>query len=110
MSKQPAPPVPSSPPRLDVPAVLPVLPLRDTVVFPGTVAPLSVSRTSSLKLLDESLPHSKIIAVVAQRDIATDNPKREDLYDTGCAAVVLRMIRQEDRAATLLVQGLARIA
>ncbi|MEX2670497.1 MAG: endopeptidase La [Phycisphaeraceae bacterium] len=91
-----------------VPGLLPVLPLRDTVMFPGTVMPLGVSRVASLKLLDDALPTSKVIGLLAQRQPSTEEPILEDLYPVGTAAVVLKLIRQEDRSVTLLVHGLSR--
>ncbi len=69
--------------RSRIPDVLPVLPIRGTVMFPGTVTPLNVGRPSSRKLLDEWLPQSKIIAIVTQRDEDDDEPGPDDLYTMG---------------------------
>src|SRR5689334_11571235 len=63
-----------------LPAILSILPVRNTVVFPGTIMPLSVGRPESLKLLEETLPQSRMVGVVAQRDPDKDQPGPDDLY------------------------------
>src|SRR6266496_6583178 len=63
----------------EIPAVLPILPVRNLVLFPGLVIPLSVGRPDSIKLLEDSLPQSKVIGVIAQRAAETDSPKADDL-------------------------------
>jgi ATP-dependent Lon protease len=93
-----------------IPDVLPILPVRRLVVFPGTVAPIAVQRESSRKLLDESLPQNKIIAVVTQRDADKDNPEPEDLYGVGAAVMVLKLVRQPDESVLIIGQALRRIA
>jgi len=74
-----------------IPDTLAILPVRGFVVFPGMVAPLNVRRPASIKLLDETLPQSKIIGLVAQRDEEKEDPGPEDLYGVGTAAIVLRV-------------------
>src|ERR1700745_3171341 len=69
----------SQPQIPNIPDVLSILPVRRFVVFPGTVAPLNVQRATSIKLLDETLPQSKIIGLVAQRDSEKENPEPQDL-------------------------------
>src|SRR5262249_10525468 len=76
--------------------------------FPGTVAPVSIGRPDSIKLLEESLPQTKIIGLLAQRVAANDNPGPEDLYRVGTAAAVLKLVRQGKDAVVLLVHGLRR--
>ena len=76
-----------------IPDVLPILPVRNMVIFPGTVIPLTVGRAASRKLLDESLPQSKIIGLVTQQNLEQDNPGPEDLYKVGVAAQVLKLMR-----------------
>src|SRR5438034_2010870 len=66
-----------------IPDVLPILPLRNLVLFPGTVVPLSIGRPDSIKLLEENLPQSKIIGVIAQRAAEKENPGPDDLYHVG---------------------------
>ena len=95
--------------RVPIPPQLPVLPIRDAVVYPGTIVPLSISRPRGRKLLDESLPNSKVVALVTQRDADQDAPTPEDLYGTGCAAMVLKLVRQPDETVSIIVHGLRRI-
>src|SRR5438477_8553709 len=94
----------------DIPGVLSILPVRGFVVFPGTVAPLNVRRPASIKLLDETLPESKIIGLVAQRDEEKEDPGPEDLYGVGTAAIVLKLLRQAEDNVIAVVQGLRRFA
>ena len=93
-----------------VPPVLPIMPVRNTVMFPGTVVPLDVGRPVSMRLLDESLPTSKVIGLVAQRDPETEDPAPDDLFEIGTAVAVLKLIRQPDESISLLVHGVRRIA
>jgi ATP-dependent Lon protease len=93
-----------------IPDTLSILPLRGFVIFPGTVAPLDVHRLSSIKLLDETLPQSKIIGLIAQRDETKEEPGPQDLYEVGTAAIVLKFLRQSDDHAIALVQGLSRFS
>ena len=108
--------VPSLPENLEkndqpvIPDILPILPIRDMVVFPGTVVPLTIRRDASLKLLDASLPESKIIGLIAQRDGAKDDPAPEDLYGVGTAVTVLKLLRQPDETVLIIAQALQRIA
>jgi len=94
----------------DLPDTLPILPIRETVVFPGTVVPLTVQREASLKLIDESLPNSKIIGVVAQRDAEKDEPTPEDLHQIGVVLVVLKLLRQPNDTVLIIGQAQRRFA
>src|SRR5437667_7328927 len=91
-----------------IPEELPILPMRGFVVFPGTVTPLNVQRAASLKLLDDTLPRTKVIALLTQRDETKDEPAPEDLYSVGTAALVLKLIRQGEDNVLVIVQGLRR--
>ena len=93
-----------------IPDTLSILPLRGFVIFPGTVAPMNVRRPSSIKLLDETLPQSKIIGLIAQRDESKEDPEPQDLYTVGAAAIVLKLLRQSDDHVIALVQGLRRFS
>ncbi len=95
--------------EIDIPPELPVLAIRGIVAFPGTVMPLGVGRPSSRQMLDESLPKSKLIALVTQRQEEDDDPSAEDLYSVGAAAVVLKLIRQPDETVSIIVHCLSRI-
>jgi ATP-dependent Lon protease len=97
-------------PMPEIPDVLSILPVRGFVVFPGTVAPLNVRRRPSIKLLDETLPQSKIIGLITQRDPDKEEPAPQDLYEIGTAAIVLKLLRQADDHVIALVQGLRRFA
>jgi ATP-dependent Lon protease len=89
--------------------ILPVLPVRGIVIFPGTVAPLTLGRPSALKLVDIELPDNKYIGLVTQRSEQVDKPTPADLYSVGVAAQVLKLIRQPDGSAVLIVQAQERI-
>jgi len=92
-----------------LPDKLPVLPVRDTVVFPGTIVPLNITRESSRALLDKHLPSSKLIALCTQREDGDDEATPDDLYAMGTAAVVLKLIRQPEDELSIIVHGLRRI-
>ena len=91
-----------------IPEVLPLLPLRNMVLFPGMVSPLSVGRPTSVKMLGASLPRSKIIGVVTQRESQNNDPGPDDVFPVGTAASVLKMLRHTEEGAVLFVQGLQR--
>ena len=93
-----------------IPDVLSILPLRSFVVFPGTILPLTVGRAASIKLLDETLPQTKIIGLLTQRDETKEDPQPQDLYPVGTAAIVLKLLRQSDNHVVIVVQGLRRFA
>src|SRR5213083_2707579 len=93
-----------------IPDTLPILPIREAVLFPGTVLPLTVGRHASRKLLEESLPQSKIIGVFTQKNSEQENPGPDDLHRVGVAASVLKFIRQADDSVVIIVSALERIA
>ncbi|HJW87309.1 MAG TPA: LON peptidase substrate-binding domain-containing protein, partial [Candidatus Brocadiaceae bacterium] len=95
--------------RIKIPNEIPVLPVRDTVVFPSMVAALSVSTERDLKLLNHVLAGNRFLALVAQKDKETKVVKQSDLYNYATAAVVLQMLRMPDNSAKMLVQGIRRI-
>src|SRR5215208_93534 len=89
---------------------LPVLPIRNAVLFPGAVAPFDVGREKSVALVEDvhNLP-TPIIAIFAQRDPSTDDPSMDDLYPVGCAARVLKALKHSSGNYSLILQGLTRI-
>ncbi len=89
---------------------LPILPVRDTVLFPNAILPLTVGRESSLKLISDLKDEEKFIAVVAQRDPRVDNPQPIDLYQIGTAAFVHKIIKLPSQSLFIFVEGLQRIA
>ena len=94
--------------QVRIPSLLPVLPVRGTVMFPNTIMPMGVGRPSSRKLLDQSLPNSKVIALVTQRDEDEEDPYPEGLYDVGTIVMVLKLIRQPDETVSIIVHGICR--
>jgi ATP-dependent Lon protease len=93
-----------------IPEELSILPVREFVVFPGTVLPLTVTRAASIKLLDETLSRTKVIGLLTQRDETKENPEPQDLYHVGTAALVLKLLRQADDRVLMIVQGIRRFA
>ena len=91
-----------------LPDVLPILPVRNTVVFPGTIVPLSIGRPESIRLLEESLPQSRIVGVTSQRDASQDHPRLDGLFRVGSACQVLKLVRQAEGSALLIVNALQR--
>lgn len=90
--------------------VLPIIPLRGTVVFPSIIVPLTIQRPSSLRLLDDTLPKTKRIGLVTQRKAETEEPGPDDLYRIGVTAQVLKLMRQQEGQTAIVVQGVERIA
>ncbi|HEY0780943.1 MAG TPA: LON peptidase substrate-binding domain-containing protein, partial [Thermoanaerobaculia bacterium] len=93
---------------IKIPDVLPVLPLKDAVVFPYIILPLSVGRDKSVLAVDRALAESRVIMLVAQRDGAVESPGEGDLFAVGTAAVIMRMLKLPDGRIRILVQGLSR--
>src|SRR5437764_3960045 len=93
-----------------VPQELSILPLREFVMFPGSVLPLTVSRPASIKLLDETLPLTKIVGFLTQREEEKEEPAPPDLYHVGTAAIVLKLLRKAENNIVIVVQGLRRFA
>jgi ATP-dependent Lon protease len=94
---------------LVVPAELPVLPLRDTVLFPNSFMPLAVAREASVRLIDEATTSGRMIGVFTQREASVEEPVQEDLYPIGTATHIHKMFKLPDGSLRLIVQGLARI-
>lgn len=93
-----------------VPDSLPVLPLRNTVLFPGVVVPITVGRDKSIKLIRESYNNGdKTIAVVAQKDVKVEEPNFDDLHKTGTQAFILKLLTMPDGSTTAIIQGKRRI-
>ncbi|HTV40659.1 MAG TPA: endopeptidase La [Candidatus Sulfotelmatobacter sp.] len=92
-----------------IPDSLPILPLRNMVIFPGTVVPLTVGRAASRRMLQESLSQSKVIGIFTQRNPEQDDPAAIDLYQVGTAALVLKLISQSEESTLVVVQALRRI-
>ncbi|MBS1816447.1 MAG: endopeptidase La [Acidobacteria bacterium] len=95
---------------LSIPPELPILPLRDTVLFPNSFMPLAVARESSVRLIDDAIANGKLIAVFTQRDATVEEPGQADLYAIGTATHIHKMFKLPDGSLRLIVQGLARLA
>jgi ATP-dependent Lon protease len=94
---------------LSIPSELPILPLRDTVLFPNSFMPLAVARESSVQLIDDAIANGKLVAVFTQRDASMEEPGQEDLYTVGTATHIHKMFKLPDGSLRLIVQGLARL-
>ena len=92
-----------------IPHELPVLPLRDTVLFPNSFMPLAVARETSVRLVDEAIGDSKLVGVFTQRDAAVEEPAHEDLYHVGTVTHIHKMFKLPDGSLRLIVQGIARL-
>src|SRR5215831_6358278 len=94
--------------QLKVPELLPLLPLRDIVIFPFMIVPLFVSRERSIRAVDQALAENRMIMLAAQRDVDKEEPGAGDLYDVGTAAIIMRMLKLPDGRIRILVQGVTR--
>jgi ATP-dependent Lon protease len=89
----------------EMPEVLSILPLRNTVLFPGVVIPITVGRDKSIKLIKDAYKGNKIIGVVAQKDANIEDPSFEDLYKVGTVAYIVKMLQMPDGNTTVIIQG-----
>ena len=95
-------------PESDETTILPLLPLRDVVVFPHMVIPLFVGRPKSIKALEAAMEEGKNVVLIAQKSAANDDPTPEDLYDVGSVASILQMLKLPDGTVKVLVEGVHR--
>lgn len=93
----------------ELPEELPILPLRNTVLFPGVVIPITVGRDKSIKLITEAYRGSRLLGVTAQKDASVEEPNFEDLNTTGTIAVILKMLKMPDGSTTAVIQGKRRM-
>src|SRR6187401_1695436 len=89
----------------DLPAELSILPIKNTVLFPGVVIPITVGRQKSIKLVKKAYQGSRIIGVVAQKNPQAEEPSIEDLYRTGTIARIIKMLVLPDGNTTIIIQG-----
>jgi ATP-dependent Lon protease len=94
--------------QLKIPDILPMLPVRDTVIFPYMILPLFVGRESSIKAVDEALAKDRMIFLSTQKVATDDSPTPENIYTVGTAAMVMKMLKLPDGRVKILVQGLAK--
>ena len=93
---------------LRIPKKIPILPLRNTVLFPGVVIPITVSRDKSIKLINDAYKSQKIIGVVAQINPDVEEPSSKDLNKIGTVAKILRLFKMPDGNLTIIIQGQKR--
>ena len=89
----------------ETPDILPILPLRNTVLFPGVVIPITVGRDKSIKLIKEAYKKDRIIGVVAQKDVNVEDPGFEELNQVGTVANIIKMLQMPDGNTTVIIQG-----
>ncbi|HAR74412.1 MAG TPA: endopeptidase La, partial [Flavobacteriaceae bacterium] len=94
--------------KQDISSVLPILSLRNTVLFPGVVAPITAGRDKSIQLLTQAYKEDRIIGVLSQKEIAVEDPTQDDLYTVGTVAKIMRMIKLPDGNITVILQGMKR--
>jgi ATP-dependent Lon protease len=94
--------------QLKIPELLPVLPLRDIVIFPFMIVPLFVSRERSIRAVDQALAENRMILLAAQKDPNNEEPGTDDLFNVGTVAIIMRMLKLPDGRIRILVQGISR--
>lgn len=92
----------------ELPETLPILSLRNTVLFPGVVIPITAGRDQSIKLINDANKGGKVIGVVAQKDESVENPTAREIYETGTVARILRVLKMPDGNVTVIIQGKKR--
>jgi len=92
----------------ELPKILSVLPLKNTVLFPGVVIPITVNRDKSIKLIKDAYKGSKVIGVVAQKDSNVEDPTADDLYKVGTVAHIIKILQMPDGNTTAILQGKKR--
>ena len=102
------PPEPEDHP-LEFPAALPVLPLKETVVFPQSMSPLAIGQERSVRLIDDVVAGDRLLALITTKDATVEAPTWDDIYEIGTVALVHKMIKVPDGTLRILVQGLERI-
>jgi ATP-dependent Lon protease len=95
-------------PMMQIPPELPVLPLRDIVIYPFMIVPLFVSRDRSIRAVEEALKKDRMILLVSQKDVNKEEPEQQDLYTVGTVAIIMRMLKLPDGRIRILIQGLSR--
>src|SRR3982751_1462880 len=93
---------------MQIPPQLPVLPLRDIVIYPFMIVPLFVSRDRSIKAVEEALSDNRMILLVSQKDVNKEDPGQDDVYQDGTVAIIMRMLKLPDGRIRILIQGLSR--
>jgi len=95
--------------KMEIPSELPVLAIKNTVLFPGVIFPITVGRDKSIKLVKEANKKDKIIALVSQRNADVEDPSGDDLFEVGVLAKIIKLMRMPDGTTTVIIQGKRRI-
>ncbi len=94
--------------EVEIPDTLPVLPVRDIVVFPYMILPLFVGREMSIKAIDHALDSNRMVMLVTQKDLNIENPTTDELYSIGTVGLIMRMLKLPDGRVKILVQGVSK--
>jgi ATP-dependent Lon protease len=94
--------------KSEMPKELPILPLRNTVLFPGVILPITVGRKKSIKLVNDIYKADRIIGTVAQKDAKVNEPEEQDIYNTGTVAHILKVLEMPDGSTSVIIQGRQR--
>jgi len=94
--------------RIEIPEVLPVLPLPDSVTYPYTIVPLLVGTEKGIRAVDQALSQNRMVLLVTQKDQAGDSPTSKDMYEIGTVGAIIRMLKLPEQKVRILVQGIAR--
>ena len=94
--------------QIRIPSVLPLVPIRDMVIFPYMVVPLAVGREKSIRALDAAATGSHLIMLATQKKMETEDPKREDLYEIGTVGEILQSFKMPDGTVKILAEGIVR--
>jgi len=96
--------------QLSIPDILPILPLKDTVIYPFAVQPLGVGQERSIRLIDEVMRGNRLVVLVAQKSAEMEQAGPDDIFKIGTVSRIARMIRMPDGTIQIIVQGLERVA
>jgi ATP-dependent Lon protease len=101
---------PGSDVPVEIPDVIPILPLRNSVLFPGSIIPIDVGRRKSVRLIEDAISKERpVIGILTQRDARTEEPKDTDMYRVGCAARILKVIKLAKDNFSVILQGVSRV-
>jgi ATP-dependent Lon protease len=87
---------------------LPILPLRNTVIYPGLIIPLAVGRPKSVEVINYAVATEKVVGIITQKDQNVDDPGKDDLFNVGCAVQILKFLKLNDGSQTVVVRGTER--
>jgi ATP-dependent Lon protease len=95
---------------VEIPEVIPILPLRNSVLFPGSIIPIDVGRRKSVRLVEDAISKERpVIGILTQKDARTEDPGEEDMYRVGCAARILKVIKLAKDNFSVILQGVTRV-